>query len=514
MVVLEEAAALEEDLDFEAAAELIESFLEPRSDLPGVRGVLIYNMAPLYRKWANLLEAQARFEEAIRLMRLLVEAATFRHKEYLKEASILRRGLERRSIAKEEAKDARRMICEFDDEMREIELELACYYRDLGLLFYKSGQSEKGKLMVSKACSMLVEMHFKLQDNSKLKKKQKNMSDTDNSAYRNHGHRISLLMASFCPDLGLICEMIGGNTEVTSCVAQNAHISALQRDSACLGHLTPQHPLFGTMLNLQSELNDNEFSEPETRRDLRRIEAITKRHRSVLGSKSIILAGLLLGGATLQRRLFQFENSKSLLEEAASIVSHSMGDKSSYYATVLMHQSIHAQCMGDLATAEEKARKSLEIRNSIFGETDNIHSALSRYDLALILSKKLQSTRQNSNDATGELKSKCEKNANVQSNSHPNLAPKVILSNSNQRNDGDNTSENYNVSLDEIASLLEACISTLSGLLPDSHHYLQSAVQLQQSLLKPASIAGVTSSASAEAAAADLPILNGCATAL
>lgn len=371
---------MEKDLDFEEASALLEGFLQPLYDASAVKPVLVYNMAPLYRQLANVQEAQAQFEPSIRILKMLVEATTFRIREYVKEIDSIRRKMERGSVGRSGAIEGQKAILDIEAEISETELETACHYRDLGLLFTRAGQADKGKLLVSKACSMLAELHFKFMDSKLNKKKKKKKDCNGENGDMDVSKKINLLLAAFCPDLGVICESLG-HDEVISPEAQHAHHSTLTRNSAELGLLPPDHPHYATLLYHQQY--DSEVSFPAVEKDLCRLQACIKKYRSMLGVKSLGFIGLLLAAATQKRTLKMYDLSSPLLEEAGNIVSEILGDKSTHYATILLHKAIQCFAMGDYAKAESFALTALDIKTQLLGDA-HVHVAMIQYDLALI----------------------------------------------------------------------------------------------------------------------------------
>lgn len=424
--------ALEEDLDFEDAVELLENHLTPLYESSTVKPIFVYNMAPLYRQLANLLESQGQFDQAIRILRLLVEASTFRHKEFLKEIEIIRRKAERSGLGRRIAVEGQKTIDEIEAEISETELETVCHTRDLGLLFARAGQLEQGKLFVSKACSMLAEMHFKEMDSKQSKKKKKNKDNIGQNAEESLEKKIGLLLAAFCPDMGLICESIG-NEVATSPEAQHAHFTTLFRNSASLGLISPSHPHFASLLLHQRY--DSEESTCAVKRDLRRLESIIKRYRSILGNKSLELVGLLLGAAMYKRILREFDASFALLEDAGTIVSEALGDKSTYYATILLHKAIHCYTTSDFEKAEHFASTALSIKSQRLGDS-HIHVAMIQYDLALILECKGQTEQ-----AKTAIESCIKTLSTHVDEDHPNLCAALEL---RQRLDTHNNPRNDN----------------------------------------------------------------------
>lgn len=379
-------------------------------------------MAPLYRQLANVLEAQAQFEPSIRILKMLVEATTFRLREYVKEIEAIRRKMERGSVGRSGAIEGQKVILDIEVEISETELETACHYRDLGLLFTRAGQADKGKLLVSKACSMLAELHFKFMDSKVNKKKKKSKNVNGENEDMDVTKKISLLLAAFCPDLGVICESLG-KEEVTSPEAQHAHHSTLTRNSAELGLLPPDHPHYATLLHHQQY--DSEVSVCAVEKDLSRLQACIKKYRSILGVKSLGFIGLLLAAATQKRTLKLYDLSFALLEEASVIVAEALGNNSTHYATILLHKAIHFFSMGEFAKSESLARTALEIKTLILGDA-HVHVAMIQYDLALIY------------ECQGQL-------VDAKSNA-------------------------------------ELCIKTLSASLPDTHPNLSAALELHQRL--------------------------------
>lgn len=428
--VLDESLALAEDLDLEESIELLEAHLTPLLESAAVKCIFVYNMAPLYRQLANVLEAQAQFDLAIRILKMLVEASSFRNKEYVKEIEAIRRKTERDSVGRRGAIEGQRTIDDIEAEISETEFETACLYRDLGLLFTRAGQSEKGKLLVSKACSMLAEMHFKFMDSKLAKKKKKNKDNDAQNAPLDFGKKVDLLLAAFCPSLGLICETLG-NQEAASPEAQHAHLTALTRNSASLGLLSPNHPHYATLLHHQ--LYDSDFSTKAVQVDLARLEFCIKKHRSMIGAKSIELVGLLLGAATQKRTLNDFDASFALLEEARKIVSEAIGDDSTYYATILLHHAIHFYSTSDFDKAESFAKSALGIKRQVLGDS-HIHVAMIQYDLSLILECKGQSAEAmlNAENCIKTLSSHID-------DTHPSLSAALEL---HQRLVSSNTSNN------------------------------------------------------------------------
>lgn len=394
-----------EKLEFDDAIAALEAYMSRPSHSTMLPHIQVLQTAPLYANFALMLVSVARYDEAIKIYQILVDAANtqlFRWDGLVRDTQ---ENMKTMLQGSPELQSAAELVKQIALNRFELEAALLGYNHDLGISQFRANDHLAAQESFTRALDLLDRQPVRREDLSALIHSSLSLVYEFLGNYKvaaphharslrldstqekfDHPHLATMLHAThFLKDSRaerLKLEAILDNSDPTW---RNTRIENRTKDDILNEMMQKVHdqstnpngpqsnePALLTSESQSSvsteELKDKEdpdnqstaallsspalveIAQSQAREESKLVEALLEQHKKRIGNDSIGLLSLLLQLATLKRRYGSFDESIKFVEEAIQIVSEAKGKTHALYATTLMHKSLHFHSTGDLVS--------------------------------------------------------------------------------------------------------------------------------------------------------------------
>lgn len=381
---------------------MLERYLARPSYSTTLPHIAVLQSAPLYVNLGMMLTSLARFKDAIRIYEILINAADTQLSRW--DGLVKKTMDDVMNLPKDhpEFQSATELVNEIKAAKIELEASLLTYNHDLGTSHIAVGDYLAAQKSFTKAIELLdrqpqreddvsgmlnssISMVYEAIGNYKLAAKHHSMAlrSAPTIEKYDHPHLATMLHSThFLKDtaaerakLEAILDESDPNWRASFLVPktreeilddilkekvalerQNQPQLASPTDSTTANPTNATNELDTTTLPPHTEKYVSFYGSPEMMAKVQQhaqkesvlVAEVLNQHRKRLAINDIALVPILLQLATLKRRCAFFVESLELVDEALRLVSEAKGHKHAYYATALMHKSIHYHTTGDL----------------------------------------------------------------------------------------------------------------------------------------------------------------------